>query len=99
MLHLVRCSILQVYEDGKGSEEEVEAEVREMLAEMGHSMFLPAVRSIVLILRPFIRTALRGIFVSTAGLEKASASKNLMRFAQNPSFQRCLLAGCCGVHL
>lgn len=48
----------------------MEEEVREILAEMGHSMFLPAVRIIALLLRPFIRSALHGIFVNREGLEK-----------------------------
>lgn len=48
----------------------MEGEVREILAEMGHSMFLPAVRIIALLLRPFIRSALHGIFVNRAGLEQ-----------------------------
>ena len=61
---------LQVCEDRRGSEEEVEGEVREILAEMGHSMFLPAVRLIALLLRPFIRSALHGIFVNRNGLEQ-----------------------------
>lgn len=37
---------------------------------MGHSMFLPAVRIIALLLRPFVRSALHGIFVNREGLEK-----------------------------
>ena len=48
----------------------MEREVKEILAEMGHSMFLPAVRLIALLLRPFIRSALHGIFVSREGLEQ-----------------------------
>lgn len=62
--------LLQVCEDRAVSEEEVEEEVREILAEMGHSMFLPAVRIIALLLRPFVRSALHGIFVNREGLEK-----------------------------
>lgn len=61
---------LQVSEDRGVSEEEVQEEVREILAEMGHSMFLPAVRIIALLLRPFIRSALHGIFVNREGLEQ-----------------------------
>ena len=71
-LHLVTHNAmwLQVCADRGGSEEEVEGEVREILAEMGHSMFLPAVRLIALLLRPFIRSALHGIFVNRDGLEQ-----------------------------
>ncbi|CAI8011661.1 Dihydroxyacetone phosphate acyltransferase [Geodia barretti] len=62
--------VREVSKDGKGSEKEVEKEVREMLDEMGHSMFLPAVRCLALLLRPFICSALRGIFVSREGLQQ-----------------------------
>lgn len=53
----------------------MEGEVREILDEMGHSMFLPAVRFIALVLRPFIRSALHAIFVNRDGLERVNASR------------------------
>ena len=53
----------------------MEKEVREMLDEMGHSMFLPAVRCLALLLRPFICSALRGIFVSREGLQQVSGRR------------------------
>ena len=67
------CLDLQVCEEGGCSKEEIEGEVRVILAEMGHSMFLPAVRFLALLLRPFVRSALRGIFVNREGLEQVSS--------------------------
>ena len=84
-------------EDGKSSEEEVEREAREILDEMGHAMFLPAVRCLALLLRPFVCTALRGIFVNSEGLEKVG--ERLHFCVQNHNFQRSVSAGCSGVHL
>ena len=69
-MHVSPCH--QVCEDRACSDEEVEGEVKEILAEMGHSMFLPAVRFIALLLRPFIRSALHGIFVNREGLEQVN---------------------------
>ena len=66
---------LQICENGEGAEEEeVEKEAREILDEMGHSMFLPAVRFLALLLRPFVRSALQGIFVNRGGLQAVSGS-------------------------
>ena len=69
------CLRLQVCEEGGCSKEEIEGEVRAILAEMGHSMFLPSVRFLALLLRPFVRSALRGIFVNREGLEQVSSRR------------------------
>ena len=62
-------SPVQVSEDGDSSEKEVEGEAKAILEETGHAMFLPAVRCLALLLRPFVRSALRGIFVNRDGLQ------------------------------
>ena len=68
-------------EDEEGLEA-VEGEVKEMLDEMGHSMFLPGLRVLVLLLRPFIRSALHGIFINRDGLEEVkSLVKNSLDYA------------------
>ena len=60
----------QVSETRGCAEEEVEKEVRAILGEMGHAMFLPSVRLLALVLRPFVRSAIRGIYVNRTGLEQ-----------------------------
>ena len=59
-------------EDRDCDEQDVEKEVRSILEEMGHKMFLPAVRFIALLLRPFIRSALHGVYVNREGLEQVN---------------------------
>lgn len=57
-------------EDRDCDGQEVEKEVRSILEEMGHKMFLPAVRFLALLLRPFIRSALHGVYINREGLEQ-----------------------------
>ena len=49
---------------------EVEKEVQFLLEEIGHKFALPAVRTLVLVLRMALRRVLRGIYVNREGVEK-----------------------------
>ena len=51
---------------------EVEGVVRELLDEIGHKMFLPAVRSLVIVLRATIRQVVRGVYVNTDGITRVT---------------------------
>lgn len=49
---------------------DVQAEVDELLGEIGHKMMLPAVRTLALPIRMTIRNVLHGVYVNLAGVEQ-----------------------------
>lgn len=62
--------IQEVASDSGRDVKEVEGVVRELLDEIGHKMFLPAVRSLVIVLRATIRQVVRGVYVNTDGITR-----------------------------
>lgn len=61
---------MQVASESGREIKDVEAEVEELLEEIGHKMMVPAVRTLALPIRMTIRNVLHGVYVNSAGVEK-----------------------------
>jgi glycerone phosphate O-acyltransferase len=67
--HLKRV-MEQICEQSGRSAADVEGEVVALLEEMGHKFFIPAVRTLAVIVRNALRRITKGIYINTSGIEK-----------------------------
>lgn len=69
---------MQVASETSREVKEVEAEVEELLDEIGHKMMLPAVRTLAMPIRMTVRNVLHGVYVNTNGVEQVRRDAHLI---------------------